>query len=469
MLKRQIAILGGGFSGVVLAVQLAKQLQCPCKILLIDSNINFNKGIAYNPYSLKHILNVPAGKMSAFPEDSQHFVTWLINNYNEYKGISQDLLVNAYVPRYIYGRYLQSLWQECIGQAASKNSSLHVIDAKVTDMDVRASSVGLVLSTGECIDADYCVLATGNTLPRNIPIKNTAYYNSSSYFQNPWDVRAVEQLVNDKPVLIIGNGLTMVDTVFGLLEHGFTNTIYALSIKGFSVLPHRYGGMAYTKLTEEFYPNITLRELVRLVNKHVKLVRTMGLSAESVIDSLRPYSQQLWKGFSLEEKRIFLSRLRHLWGVARHRVPLHIHDKLQQLKIEGRLQVKAATIVDIEQRGDEVLVSYYDKKRNTQEQLTVSRVINCTGPETDIERLDKHILTACLKKGIVVPDELKLGIKADTTTFRVQDARGKLHHHLFAIGTLLKGELWETTAVPELRVQAATIAAQLVSLVSGKI
>lgn len=466
MLKQGITVVGGGFSATALVVHLINTFWYPCRIILVNSNTNFNKGVAYNPYSSKYILNVPAGKMSTLPEDSHHFVNWLTTHCDEYKGVSKELLLNAYLPRYVYGQYLQSLWQECLTQAASKNISLQVIDAKVTDMDVRVSAIELTLSTGQCIETDYCVLATGNTLPGNIPIKNTSYYSSKTYFQNPWDVRAVAEPANDKPILIIGNGLTMVDTVFGLLEHGFTNTIYALSTKGFTVLPHRNGGVAYTKLAEEIYPNITLRELVRLVNKHVKLVRKMGLSAESVIDSLRPYSQQLWKGFSLEEKKIFLSRLRHLWGVARHRVPLHIHDKLQQLKIEGRLQVKAATIMDIEQKGDEVIVSYYDKKKKIQEQLIVSRVINCTGPETDIERLTNHLLTTCLKKGIVAQDELKLGIKADTDTFRVRDAHGQLHNNLFAIGTLLKGELWETTAVPELRLQASVIAAQLVSLVS---
>jgi uncharacterized NAD(P)/FAD-binding protein YdhS len=56
---------------------------------------------------------------------------------------------------------------------------------------------------------------------------------------------------------------------------------------------------------------------------------------------------------------------------------------------------------------------------------------------------------------------LKLGIAAETTTYKVKDQEGNTKHNLFTLGSNLKGELWESTAVNELRLQAEKLAEQL--------
>ena len=93
--------------------------------------------------------------------------------------------------------------------------------------------------------------------------------------------------------------------------------------------------------------------------------------------------------------------------------------------------------------------------------LQVSSIINCTGPETDLSRVPEHFLHACLNEGIISQDPLKLGISAETTTYKVKDQKGNTKHNLFTLGSNLKGELWESTAVNELRLQAEKLAEQL--------
>src|SRR5690606_11472008 len=94
----------------------------------------------------------------------------------------------------------------------------------------------------------------------------------------------------------------------------------------------------------------------------IKNVRQYGLSAEPVIDSLRPYTQEIWKSLSDREKVIFMSRFRHLWGVARHRLPLNSFDKIQKLRIEGKLEINSGKLINLTEGKEFISMEYFDKK-----------------------------------------------------------------------------------------------------------
>jgi uncharacterized NAD(P)/FAD-binding protein YdhS len=59
--------------------------------------------------------------------------------------------------------------------------------------------------------------------------------------------------------------------------------------------------------------------------------------------------------------------------------------------------------------------------------------------------------------GMIDPDEMNMGIKIGPD-FSVVDREGRRSKILFALGALLKGTLWESVAVPELRSQAFRLA-----------
>ncbi|HET8803386.1 MAG TPA: FAD/NAD(P)-binding protein [Aequorivita sp.] len=457
---KKIGIIGGGFTGTMTAVQLIDKSTEPCEIILINERETLNKGVAYCPYSNKHLLNVIAGKMSAYPDKPDHFLEWVMQK-DEFKKKDKTLIANSFLPRQIYGDYLCGIWEEAKKCAKSKQIQITVIDSFVVDLDVTESSVSLWLDNNLKLNIDDCVISTGNHIPRNPRIKNRDFYTSPNYFQNPWQIESVKDTKENLPVLIIGNGLTMVDTVLGLLEQGFKGEIYSISPNGFNILPHRHNGLKYSKLVEELRDDMSIYELVKLINKHIKTVREYGVSAEPIIDSLRPQTQKIWKSFSDQERELFMSRLRHLWGVARHRIPLHSHDKIQHLRIDGKLHINSGKIIDINESKESITVQYFDTKENELKEINVSRIINCTGPETDLINLDKSFLKNCLLKGILTQDKLKLGIKADTESFQIISADRKPHTNLYTIGSNLKGELWESTAVNELRGQAEKLAEKL--------
>jgi uncharacterized NAD(P)/FAD-binding protein YdhS len=457
---KKIGIIGGGFTGTMAAVQMILKSSQPCEIILISEKNNLNKGIAYNSYSKKHLLNVITAKMSAYPDDQDHFLDWVMQQ-KEFESQERTLIAVSFLPRQLYGEYLTHIWNESLLIARSKSIFMNVLDNVVLDLDVNRNNVLMILDNGKSITVDECIIATGNNIPRNPIIRNEEFYGSKNYFQNPWKAESVENLREFDPVLIIGNGLTMVDTVLGLLEKGFKGKIYSISPNGFNILAHRHTGIHYSKLSEELKQGASLQDLVSLFNRHIKAIRKYGISAEPVIDSLRPHTQKIWMNLSVHEKQIFMSRLRHLWGVARHRVPLHTHDKIQQLRIEGRLQICSGQILNLVENERNIMVEYYDTKDYAKKEVIVARVINCTGPETDLIRLENSFLKKCLQKGIITQDPLKLGINANADTFEIIGETGQSYANLFTIGSNLKGMLWESTAVNELRVQVEKLAERL--------
>jgi uncharacterized NAD(P)/FAD-binding protein YdhS len=206
-----------------------------------------------------------------------------------------------------------------------------------------------------------------------------------------------------------------------------------------------------------------LSALVNLAHKHIRVVRKLGLTAEPIIDSLRPFTQNIWQALTLKEKQQFLSKLRHLWGVARHRLPIHTHDLLQNLRIHGKLIVMAGRITDIKEGLKGIEVTFYNRKAKRDESIIVERVINCTGPDASIKKSSNVLLQNLWKKGIATCDALELGIHADTKDFKLIDTNGKKINSLFTLGGNLRGMLWESTAVPELRVQVKNLASTLLS------
>jgi uncharacterized NAD(P)/FAD-binding protein YdhS len=457
-MKQKVIIIGGGFSGTMVAIQMVKKGYGPLHIVIISDGEKLNRGVAFSAYSSNHLLNVKASHMSALPDQPFHFLDWAMKQ-PAYENIDRNVMSNAFLPRHVYGQYLTEMWQFANLQAIDKEITIEVKDDKVDKMIPYENGWQILLNSGNRENANHLVLATGNALPRHPSIANMDFYNESkNYFRNPWELASVEKPPLHLPVLILGNGLTMADTVIGLLEHGMEEKIISLSPNGFNLLQHRFSSIKYTKLLDEAFPGMGLHDWLRLINKHRKMIRNLGLSAAPIIDSLRPLAIDIWRGLTLEEKQIFMRRLRHFWGVARHRVPVQVHDLLIRLRLEQKLEIQSGNILDLLDGGDFVRVHFWNKKTQRKEKIDVSRVINCTGPEGDIARLENSFLKQCLTDGIIKQDPLKLGLEATWPELQVIGADGNPRVGLYAIGNLLRGVLWESTAVGELREQAVSIA-----------
>ncbi len=453
-MEKRIGIIGGGFSGTMLIRHLVEQQNVIQSISIYNSNADFARGVAYNPRSSKLLLNVVAGKMSAFPDKPNHFVEWCLS-----KGIGNenaiDLLSSSFLSRSIYGNYLNDIWKETQEIAKKNGHNLNLIPNKVIKINKEDTNLQIKSESGNEI-VDYLILATGNELPGNPQIKSVDFFNSNLYQQNPWRIN-FSKISMTEPILILGNGLTMVDTVMELRENGFQQKIVSVSPNGFNILPHRNFNFQYNGPIKDLKDNKSLLELLSLFKSELKKLNEFGISAEPLIDALRPNTQQIWQSLSLEEKRIFMKRLRHFWGVARHRIPFSSYDYIQKERIANRLEILAGKVVDLTIKDNSVLATIYDKKNNTELNSQFAQVINCTGPETKIEKSGNELLIQMKSDGFIIQDDLQLGIEVNDS-YQVINSQNQVEENMFAIGGLLKGKLWESTAINELRVQAKMVA-----------
>lgn len=463
--EKEIAIVGMGFCGLMTAIHLIRNADSKIKLHLINHEYPFAKGIAYSTQLTNHLLNVPAGNMSAFSSSPHHFLDWIFQK-EPFCSIDKDILAKMYLPRKEYGNYLLEIWSDVL---KNKNPlvSLNSIASKATDIETTGKKYRVHIESSKWVEADDVVLATGNDTPGNPKIRNDFFFESKNYFQSPWNLNAAKKINPSENILIIGNGLTMVDTVLELIENGCRGKIYSVSPNGFNILPHRHNGMVYTKLVSELKKPYEINSLFRLFRKHVAFVRQFGLSAEPVIDSVREFSQQIWLELSTIDKKRFLVHLRHLWGVARHRLPAHIYDLIQELKTENKLIILKGKLIDITESRHEIIVSFFNMKKNIEESLTVSRVINCTGPLPDISKSQNTLLKNLVMKGIIQPDVLRLGIETNLQG-AIVSTDNSVSTTIFTLGNNLRGLLWETTAVPELRVQAENLALLLLKKIEGE-
>ena len=460
--KPVIAIIGGGFCGSALLIQLARQSQNPLEIILINKENPLSKGIAYSSYNPKHILNVPAAKMSAFPDDPDNFINWIKSKpeFSEY--VNEDLN-DRFMPRVIYGKYLKELFEETVNNLPP-NIFLKIIEDEVTDVIPSESVTDIILKKGDPVKADKVVLALGNFGPEDPRIQNNDFFKSKNYFSNPWKQEAVSGLNDDDNVLIIGTGLTMVDNVLSLLDKGFKGTIFALSTNGYFPLSHKKR-KPYTDILSELHPPYTMAGLFKIFRKHIKYVLSHGITGEAVVDAVRPKTQEIWLSLTLDDKIRFMSHIRHLWGVARHRLPKEIFEQMQELISVKKLQIIGGRIQDIEEHNGRIIVTYKERKTQLIKELNINRIINCTGPKTDLSKIDDELIVNLLKRGLITADEMKLGINALPDGTIIQKDHS-VSSKLFTIGSLLKGILWESTAVPELRVQAQSLANELIRQLS---
>lgn len=426
MSRFDLAVIGTGASGTLAAVQYARLAGPSARGALIEAGARAARGLAYGtPYGA-HLLNVPAGRMSALPEDPEHFLRWL-------KERLADAEPGTFAPRALYGDYLASLLAEP--------------DVYDRVQRVGGTAVGLTrhddewvvhLHDDRTVTARNVVLALGNLTPADplhlqgeVPLE---------YVRDPWAPGAIVGVGPDDPVLLIGSGLTALDVAVALRHDGHVGPIHALSRHGH--VPRQHAPTSPVGLSSP--PFRTPREGLRWIREQEDW--------RAAIDGLRPHTSSIWQHWTLAQRASFLRHLRSLWDVHRHRAA-------PEVLAEAHLQVLAGHVVEL-RPGPEVVW----QPRGAEGHLTVhvTRVINCTRPASDYARLDLPLVVQLRRAGWLVPDTLRLGIET-APDGRLIGAKGKPVDGLYTLGPLRRPALWESTAIPEIREQAAELAKRVLS------
>ncbi len=439
----------------MVATHLLRLSTEPLAITLIEPRPLIGRGIAYSTEHECHLLNVPAQRMSALPDDPEHFLRWL----SQFGGSRYE--AGYFAPRQLYGTYVQSVLDTAIAQAPAQARLERIQDEAVAILPKDRGAV-VYLKTGQTVLADRVVLALGNFPPSDPEVADRSFYQSERYVSHPWTPGALDNLAPTNPIVLVGSGLTMVDLLLALKEQGHRGMIHVISRHGRLPQGHRSCVPYPSFLTTAEAPANT-RMLLRRIRQEVKQATAAGYDWRAVIDALRPETQRLWQALSLIERRRFLRHARSCWDVHRHRVAPEVLTAIEQLRQSQQLQFHAGRIRAYRERHDSVYITYQPRRDRTLVELRASRVINCTGPESDYRKLERPLIRHLLTTALVRPDPLCLGLDTDAEG-RLLDARGQASSFLYTLGAPCKGRWWETTAVPEVRGQAKALAQRLLAL-----
>lgn len=437
-----IVIIGAGASGVLSAAHLARESTAARRridIVLVDPGLP-GRGIAYSTTDPRHRLNVPARGMSAWAGDPTHFVRWLRRN------VAADIDEEAFVPRADYGRYLADV----LAGSATPGSGVQIehIQLRATDLRPQGRRLRVSLSDGTYRAADSVILALGHGEPPTSWVPS-GLRHASRFVADPWRASDLPRAAPGEDVVLVGAGLTAVDMALRWMRPGVR--VHMVSRHGMVPLPH----------SEPVQPpadppavptDLDLAGARRLV---LGAIRAADGNWRRAIDGLRPVTGKIWAALGDVDQRCFLNTHARRWDRARHRVAPVIGDWLAEHQADGSLALHAGELVDALPYADRIHVRLSDGTA-----IDAAAVINCAGASAGVAASVDPLVLNLLDSRLAVPDALGLGFRTDGQG-RIVAGNGT-RPAVWTLGPLRRGELWESTAIPEIRAQAAVLARQLV-------
>jgi uncharacterized NAD(P)/FAD-binding protein YdhS len=437
-------VVGGGCSGTLVATHL---LAAGERVAVVEPAQRLGRGLAYRTEEPSHLLNSRAATMSALHERPGHFVDWCGS-----RGLAAD--PHAFLPRHLYGDYLEHTLDASATRAPGR---LHRIREHALRLRVDADGTSVCLRRGRVLRGRRVILAAGHAPPATPSAVCPRARCHPGYVPDPWGRYALDALPAGAPVILLGTGLTAVDVALSLTRAGHQGTLIALSRHGLLPQPHSEtpapdpipaGPIPGEPVPGQPPGSAPLGALLR----RLRLAATGASDWRTVLDGLRPHTDRLWAGLCDAERERFLRHLLRLWETHRHRLAPAAGAAIADLRASGQLRILAGALIDLTPAGAALDATIAPRSGGI-ERHRVCAVVNCTGPGTPLRLPVVHTLLA---DGLARREPLGLGLDTDATG-RLLSPTGQPHQSIHAIGPLRRGRLLETTAVPEIRQQAAAL------------
>jgi uncharacterized NAD(P)/FAD-binding protein YdhS len=259
-------------------------------------------------------------------------------------------------------------------------------------------------------------------------------------------------------VVILGSGLSMIDTWLSLRHRGHVGEILAISRRGLLPLPHAARRNPIRLDVADIPLGTGLSYFVSWFAGLVEQTEQAGGDWRDVIDGIRPFNRQIWRDWPATAKRRFLEHTKAWWDIHRHRIPPDIYARAEKALAAGKLKLLAAKVTDGKKLDDgSIELSLRRRGGTAVDVIGCSRVYDCSGFAKDISGANTEPLRSLFRQGLVRTDPLQISLDV-TADCAVIDAAGRASSKLFAAGPLTRGAFFEIDAVPDIRLQAARLA-----------
>ncbi|KAE9362956.1 hypothetical protein N431DRAFT_433200 [Stipitochalara longipes BDJ] len=484
-----VGIVGGGASGLAVAIQLISRVKNGYSmlksIMIIEKRDTFGPGLAYSDDSAGLIVNTYADTMGLCPFSQMQFSEW----------VQKHSTASSHTPfptRQLYGRYLGTLAQEVAEDAEELGVDFCVINGEVVDVQQFSDEPGfelieprfeLTIDNGDSIFAKDVVLALGNFCAT----ANLELRDNPNYFQCPWPIEKMQKIDTNADVLIIGSGLTAVDVANALMRHAHSASIKFVSRTGklpkvqgnneghtfgkryilsnlarkLELNSDRSGGaldalMSTMKsLIEEHDPEsipslFKDSEPYETMRKDVEAARSGPTMWQLIIDATAPLIERYWNTFTLEEKELWFNKFDSTWATHRHSMPREIGQKMVKSLELGQLQVVQGSKVSWNESRQCFRLEEKDDKGRC---IEGDCLIEAMGQEFDTAKIDSRLLKTLLASGLLKAHPV-CGIDVDFDTLKAPTG-------IHVIGSLTNGVHFYVTNTDRITAHASRIADSL--------
>ncbi|RWX81266.1 FAD-dependent oxidoreductase [Neorhizobium lilium] len=447
-----VAIIGGGFTGAAVAYHLARHRGAErSDILVFEPRSAIGKGLAYDSSDPTHRINVPAGRMSLFPDQPEHFALWLASN---------DVLADdpgayradgsVFPRRSVFGDYVLSQVKPLLEAGLIRHIRAQVMHIAKTDTRWQVED-----SEGNRVSADILVIAATHPAPQPPARLASALEGHPRYVADATRPDALEPIRTSDRVLVVGNGLTAADVIASLRARGHKGRILSISRRGLRSRGH-------PAVPQEPYgdflspPPRTALELLMRARTAVRAAEAAGFSWHAALDQVRAQARPIWQNLPIVERRRLVGHLRVFWDVHRFRIAPQVEQALDQAVVEGDLEIAAGSILSASRTGETMDV-VIRRRGGAPETSQFDAVVITTGPAHGGILASQPWLSDLAKAGSLTMDPTGLGLGCNEKG-EALDLDGKPQPDLLIAGPLARGVFGELMGLPQVSEYAAFIA-----------
>lgn len=455
-----IAIVGGGLSGALAALHLARDHPAlDARIVVIEPRDALGAGVAYDTRAPELRINVTAARMVMFAEDPLHFDRWLRAGDEATVDPAAVMPDGALYPRRgRVGDYVASMLA---------GTRIEHVRARAVGCVPGQSGFLLALDDQQVLKADVMVLAVSNP-PPSLPgfLRDLPEALTDRLVVDPWDAAAVARIATDDRVLVVGTGLTACDVVASLRGQGHRGSITLLSRHGLLPrprTPHRVEPIGDFSTA----PARTALALLRHVRCLLRETASRGRPWEDVIAALRDQATTLWQALPVVEQRRVQRHLRVVWDAHRFQSAPQIDAHLRAAEADGQLTVVAGRVAAVSASGTQergvFRIRAWRRGTGAIIDIPADTVVNCTGPGHGLVVETNPILSDLAVRHALVTDPCRLGVATDMSG-RLVRADGTAWRNAFVVGPLARGTFGELMGLPQISTQPRRVARQIAML-----
>ena len=459
---RRVCIVGGGFTGVAVAVHVALGARRPLEVVIVEPRRLLGGGVAYSSTDPAHRTNVPASRMSLFTGDDAHFARWLAATgalRDDPEAEQPDGRV--YPRRGTFGRYVAATLEAVA--AGGRVSISHRVDRAV-GLTLGSSGWRVELAGGQALTADAVVLAVSHPPPAPSPLLVERLGGHPKFVADPWQPAALNPIDPTDSVVIMGTALSMADVVASLSRRGHRGPILAFSRRGLlsrpqSPAPHQPVGDFTTDAPS------TARGLVRRIRREIAEGARRGVPWQAVVDAVRRDGREIWGGLDDGQRALLLRHARPYWEVHRYRVAPQVHDAIERRRGEGTLEVVTAHLASVALQGDRIACELQLRgvRHGGRRRIEADAFVVTTGPGHGDALRSNPALRSLAEAGWIGPDRFGLGLAVDER-HRALGASGLPAPNLLVAGPLARGTFGELMGLPQVTRSAEEVAAEVLAL-----